>query len=53
VQCPYCNPDGIGHSENRERWEHKRADPVLRELITLIDPAGVPCDDEGDEEGDA
>ncbi len=48
VQCPYCNPDGIGHSENRERWERKRADPVLRELITLIDPAGVPNDEEGD-----
>jgi hypothetical protein len=38
VQCPYCNPDGIGHAENRERWERKRHDPVLRELVALVDP---------------
>jgi ATP-dependent helicase/nuclease subunit B len=43
VQCRYCNPDGIGHSENRERWERKRPDAILRELITLIDPDGVPA----------
>lgn len=48
VQCPYCNPDGIGHSENRERWERKRADAALRELITLIDPSGVTARDGGD-----
>lgn len=38
TQCPYCNPDDIGHAENRERWERKRHDPALRELVTLIDP---------------
>jgi ATP-dependent helicase/DNAse subunit B len=38
VQCDYCNPDGIGHAENRERWERKRADPALRDLIALIEP---------------
>jgi RecB family exonuclease len=48
VQCPYCNPDGIGHSENRERWERKRPDAALRELITLIDPSGVPARDGDD-----
>lgn len=45
TQCPYCNPDDIGHAENRERWERKRHDPALRELVTLIDPgvlAGTP-----------
>ncbi len=38
VQCPYCNPDGIGHAENRERWERKRHDPALAELVALIEP---------------
>lgn len=38
VQCPYCNPDGIGHSTNRERWERQRHDPALRELVGLIEP---------------
>nr|WP_202886773.1 PD-(D/E)XK nuclease family protein [Kribbella sandramycini] len=39
VQCPYCNPDGIGHSEVRARWERKRHDPTLERLVRLIDPA--------------
>ena len=29
VQCPYCNPDGLGHSDARERWERKRGQPEL------------------------
>ncbi len=37
VQCPYCNPDGIGHAENRERWERMRHDAVLSELVALVD----------------
>jgi hypothetical protein len=41
VQCEYCNPDGIGHTENRDRWERKRRDPVLNELVSLIEPAGA------------
>jgi len=38
VKCWYCNPDGIGHGEARERYEKKRHDPVLRDLVMLIDP---------------
>lgn len=38
VQCEYCNPDGIGHTENRARWERKRHDPALRDLVALIEP---------------
>jgi RecB family exonuclease len=44
VKCNYCNPDGIGHAENRSRWERKRRDPVLKDLVALVDPqaaAGV------------
>ena len=45
VQCPYCNPDGIGHGEARGRYERKRHDPALRELVGLIDPAALASED--------
>lgn len=38
VQCAYCNPDGLGHGEVRSRWESKRHDPVLHDLVALIEP---------------
>ena len=38
VQCHYCNPDGLGHSAERERWERKRSDPALAPLLALIEP---------------
>nr|MBA2774609.1 PD-(D/E)XK nuclease family protein [Nocardioidaceae bacterium] len=41
VTCWYCNPDGIGHGEARERYMKKRHDPALRDLVTLIDPKAV------------
>ncbi|MEU4291155.1 PD-(D/E)XK nuclease family protein [Kribbella sp. NPDC026596] len=41
VQCPYCNPDGLGHSEVRARWDRKRHDPVLDRLVRLIDPTAL------------
>jgi RecB family exonuclease len=53
VQCPYCNPDGLGHADARERWERKRFDPALAELVALIDPgadiggATIAMDDPG------
>ena len=46
VQCHYCNPDGIGHSENWERWLRKRHDPALRDLVGLIDPAAFESEDQ-------
>lgn len=41
VQCPYCNPDGLGHSDVRDRWETIKTAPQLRELVTLIEPGAV------------
>ena len=38
VQCPYCNPDGMGHGGLRDAWERKRTDPLLAHLVALIDP---------------
>jgi ATP-dependent helicase/nuclease subunit B len=45
TQCAYCNPDGIGHTENRERWIRKRHDPDLRELVGLIDAEALAVED--------
>ncbi len=45
VQCPYCNPDGIGHGDARSRYERKRHDPALRELVGLVDPSALASDD--------
>jgi RecB family exonuclease len=42
VQCPYCNPDGIGHADNRDRWERKRHDPVLHDYVALVEPDVLP-----------
>ncbi|WP_238176697.1 PD-(D/E)XK nuclease family protein [Kribbella albertanoniae] len=47
VQCHYCNPDGLGHSEVRARWDRKRHDPTLERLVRLIDP--VVYEEVGDE----
>ncbi|TWD73092.1 PD-(D/E)XK nuclease superfamily protein [Kribbella amoyensis] len=46
VQCPYCNPDGIGHSEVRARWDRKRFDPTVERLVRLIDPGALPAFEE-------
>jgi ATP-dependent helicase/nuclease subunit B len=45
TQCAYCNPDGIGHTENRERWVRKRQDPMLHELVGLIDADALATGD--------
>ncbi|WP_132156346.1 PD-(D/E)XK nuclease family protein [Kribbella antiqua] len=50
VQCPYCNPDGIGHSEVRARWDRKRHDPTLERLVRLIDPVAYAADEENGDE---
>ena len=38
VQCPYCNPDGLGHGAVRERWERKRLAPELETYTRLVEP---------------
>ncbi|MEJ7795806.1 MAG: PD-(D/E)XK nuclease family protein [Nocardioides sp.] len=44
VQCNYCNPDGIGHADVRDRWDRKRHDPALDRLLRLIEPNAVQED---------
>jgi RecB family exonuclease len=42
VQCPFCNPDGLGHSDVRRRWEAKRLAPELVDFTGLVEPDAVP-----------
>jgi RecB family exonuclease len=38
IECPYCDPDGLGLKEHRDRWELKRHDPRLAAYVALVDP---------------
>jgi len=45
VQCPYCNPDGIGHADVRRRWETVRLTPEVRQYTGLVEPGALPPED--------
>ncbi|MGY1653306.1 PD-(D/E)XK nuclease family protein [Geodermatophilus sp. SYSU D01119] len=51
VQCWYCNPDGIGHVQTRRRWERLKTDPLLADLVALVEPLppapAAPTDTDG------
>lgn len=49
VECPWCTPDGIGHTEAREAYVRKRGVPALADLMRLIDPDATAAT--GPEEG--
>jgi ATP-dependent helicase/nuclease subunit B len=37
VDCPYCDPDGLGVVELRRQWDHKRTDPAVALYAALSD----------------
>lgn len=37
VECPYCDPDGLGVAELRGRWTRKRHDPRVAAYLALIE----------------
>ncbi|MGH1565740.1 PD-(D/E)XK nuclease family protein [Mumia sp. DW29H23] len=41
VECEFCTPGGLGHKEARRRYEDKRGDAALRELVRLVDPEAL------------
>lgn len=47
VQCPYCNPDGLGHATVRESWEAKRFSAELTAYTALVEPGALPVPEEG------
>jgi ATP-dependent helicase/nuclease subunit B len=38
VECPYCDPDGLGVVDLGRAWERKRADPALAVFAGLAEP---------------
>ncbi len=51
VQCPYCNPDGLGHNGVRRRWEAKRGAPELADYTRLVEPGALAAVVDDDEDG--
>jgi len=41
IECRYCDTDGLGVKEVRDRWERKRRDPRLGRYLALVDPAAT------------
>jgi hypothetical protein len=50
IECPYCDPDGLGVVELRRAWERKAGDPSLAAFAGLVEPE---ADTEADGEGRA
>ena len=42
IECPYCDPDGLGVTELRDGWRRKRGDPRLASYLSLTEPDLVP-----------
>jgi ATP-dependent helicase/nuclease subunit B len=38
VECPACDPDGLGTAELRRRWDRKRADAAVAPYAALAEP---------------
>lgn len=52
VECPYCDPDGLGVVDIRRRIERKKGDPALAFFLDLAEPL-PPTDAEVEEVPDA
>jgi ATP-dependent helicase/nuclease subunit B len=37
VDCPYCDPDGLGTTERHRQWLAKAADPALSDYLDLVE----------------
>jgi ATP-dependent helicase/nuclease subunit B len=38
VECPYCDPDGMGVAELRRQYEHKQADGAMDAFVNFAHP---------------
>ena len=36
VECRYCDPDGVGVADHRDRWSRKRGDPRLAAYLPWL-----------------
>ncbi len=51
VECPYCDPDGLGVTDLRRQIERKRSDPSLAVFFDLAEPE-VSGEGHGGESGE-
>ena len=42
IECPYCDPDGLGVTGLWDGWRRKRSDPRLAGYLSLTEPDLVP-----------
>jgi ATP-dependent helicase/nuclease subunit B len=50
TECPYCDPDNMGVTELRRRYEHKRNDPAMDAFVDFADPLeDTSLDDESEQ----
>ena len=45
VKCEFCDPDHLGVTELRSRWERKRHDPAVAVYANLAEPRPEDDDD--------
>jgi ATP-dependent helicase/nuclease subunit B len=45
VECPFCDPDGMGVAELRRHFERKQADPAMATFVHLVNPPEEPVPD--------
>ena len=38
IACRYCDPDGLGAAEHRQRWARKRNDSRLADFLAVVEP---------------
>lgn len=41
IPCVFCDPDGLGAAEHRQRWQRKRTDPRLDAYRSVVEPEEV------------
>jgi hypothetical protein len=42
IECPYCDPDGLGTADLHREWMRKRGAPELADYLDLI---GAPVEE--------
>lgn len=47
LDCPFCDPDGLGVVDLRRAWDRKREDPALGGFAALVAPEADPAGDHG------
>ena len=47
IECPFCDPDGMGVAELRRQFERKQDDPAMATFVKLAHPLLEPVPEDG------